>query len=132
MNDDLSDAFRLALQHASSWTPEISTEAVNLLFDRIAAATDDWDASSGEEWVQFIANGSPILYLRVDFPLAFVLSGAEMLLEGIGVVVLTVDSFDDVRFSIHPSLLSDIFSHQNFGVLNPASFTVHELWQAAT
>ena len=132
MVSDLSDAFRVALNDAPNWTADTSNAAIHAILDRIGAAVDDWDASSGEEWVQFIVGEDAVLYLRIDFPLAIVLSGYEVLLEGIEVIVITADDFLRAKFRLDPALLPAIFSHTPDASINPNSFTIYELWRAST
>lgn len=129
---DLSDHFRAGWDYAATWTPDTLNTVVHVLIDRIAAATDDWDASSGEEWVQFSANGGVILYLRVNFPLAIILSGYEAVLDEIPVVVVSVEDFHQTKFSIDQTVVGVVFAHGVQRAFNPTSFTIQELWRAAT
>ncbi len=131
-NDDLTDAFRFAIEHAPAWTADTSSAVIHQILDRIADSTDDWDASSGEEWVQFISGSEAVLYLRIDFPLAIVLGGYETLLDGIDLVSVMVEDFQVDDYRIDPALVPAIFPHQATTALNPAGFTIYDLWRAST
>ena len=104
---------------------------VHELFDRFAAALDDWDASTGEEWAQFSANGQPILLLRTNLPLAIILSGSEGVLDDIPVVVISADDFNQTRFCMDAGMMQALFSPDAVRALNPDSFTINELWRAS-
>lgn len=132
LTDDLTDAFRYAIDHAAAWSADMSSAVIHEILDRIAGAVDEWDASSGEEWVQFIVEGEAVLYLRIDFPLALVLRGYETLLDSIDVVAVASDDFQGQAYRIEPALLDAIFSHQATAALDPDSFTIYELWRAST
>jgi hypothetical protein len=132
LNDDLTDAFRYAIEHAAAWSADTSSAVIHQILDRLAEAVDDWDASSGEEWVQFIVGSEAVLYLRIDFPLALVLRGYERLLDGIGVVTVAVDDFQGRDYRIDPALLGAIFSHTSPTALDPDAFTIYDLWRAST
>ncbi len=131
MTFDLSDTFQLAYENSALWTPERVNAAVHELFDRFAAALDDWDASSGEEWAQFSANGQPILYLRTNLPLAIILSGSESVLDDIPVVVISAADFHQTRFRMDAGMMQALFSPEAVQALNPDSFTIDELWRAS-
>ncbi len=128
---DLSDSFQLAYENSGLWTPDRVNSVVHELFDRFAAALDDWDASSGEEWVQFSANGQPILYLRTNLPLAIILSGYEAVLDDIPVVVISAEDFQRTRFRMDAELMDAVFSPNAVRALDPNGFTINEFWRAS-
>lgn len=128
---DLSDSFQLAYENSHLWTPERVNGVVHELFDRFAAALDDWDASTGEEWAQFSANGQPILLLRTNLPLAIIVSGSEGVLDDIPVVVISADDFNHTHFSMDAGMMQALFSPNAVHALNPDSFTINELWRAS-
>lgn len=131
MAQDLTDSFRLAYDNAASWTPDQLNAVVHELFNRFAEALDDWDASSGEEWMQFSANGQPVLYVRANLPLAIILSGYEGVLDDIPVVLISADDFQKVRFQLDVAVMRALFSAEAAGSLNPSGFTISELWRAS-
>ncbi len=128
---DLSDSFQLAYENSGLWTPDRVNAVVHELFDRFAAALDDWDASTGEEWAQFSANGQPILLLRTNLPLAIILNGSEGVLDDIPVVVISAADFHQTRFCMDASMMQALLSPDAVRALNPASFTINELWRAS-
>lgn len=128
---DLTDSFRLAYEHAASWTPDDLNTAVHTILDRIASAVDDWDASSGEEWAQFTVEGAHILYLRADFPLALVCSGYEVLLSGINVVTVSVEDFRRTQCVMDAVVMEAILPIEVSSGIDPDGFTVYDLWRAA-
>ena len=133
MTYDLTDFFRTAVEHTPSWSPDHVNAAVHMVLDRMAEITDEWDAASGEDWVQFMIDGDVVIYLRVNFPLAFVIGGYETLLDDVGAVVVPVDNFQTTKFRVEFNLLRRIVTHcsPTGGPLSPSGFTVQELWRAS-
>jgi hypothetical protein len=133
MNHDLTDCFRLALKHASSWTPDHVNTAVHVLLDRMASVTDNWDAASGEDWVQFMMDGDTAIYLRVNFPLAITLENCVEMLEDMGVVIVAVDDFYETRYRMDAGVMKLVLAHRSAsgGLLDPNGFTIQELWRAS-
>lgn len=127
----IDDSLQRAIDLRSSWSRDRAYDAASSLAGTLEGVID-WDEGAGEEWMRIITGNRLEVLISVKVPLAFVSLRASRqvsLEEELELVV--VENFDEVQFSCSTEKLNEAFGWtRKMEVLNPASFSVNDIWYA--
>ncbi len=131
MLTDLTENFELAKSQQSSWTKSHFKKFLGRV-PTVLNSKLDWDEGSGENWAVFL-NDETVALISVIIPLAFVCSGQcqdlEQMCRDLGIVVISVDDFDEERFSLKNGKIFEIFGVEETDIGNSAEpISVNDIW----